>query len=144
MTTCSKNLEDFMPHQSPMILLHKLIEWGPEKITAKVMINEDVPFCRDGIVPAYIGLEYMAQACALWSGLRASEKRIGPRVGFLLGTRNFNALYSDFERGDELLVIALLKYEAEGMGHFECYIQRSGETVATAHVSVFQPDGDSV
>ena len=135
----SHQLDHLLPHRAPMILLDELISSRADQVIASVAIKEGIPFFRKGSVPVYVGLEYMAQACALWSGCLAKENNEAPAVGYLLGTRDFHATDSHFNSGEELTVVANLEYLEDGMGRFDCSIKRNDQTVATAHVSVYQP-----
>ena len=54
-----------LPHVGRMLLLDELRDHGPEHVTCGVTIHAGSMFC-DGVhgVPAWVGLEYMAQAAA--------------------------------------------------------------------------------
>ena len=53
----------------------------------ELVVPEAGLFVEDGQVPAWVGIEYMAQAIAAWAGCRARAAGKPPQLGFLLGSR---------------------------------------------------------
>ncbi len=54
-------------------------------------------------VPAYVGIEFMAQSVAAWS-LHTMRWKNGttPPIGFLLGSRRYKSLCDEFTQGQTL------------------------------------------
>ena len=80
-------IEALVPHKPPMLLLDRVLSYSTDYVSCEVEIRVDSPFVRDGVVPAIVGLEYMAQCVAAFAGLSARHKGEAPRIGFLLGSR---------------------------------------------------------
>ena len=58
-------LEEVMHHRRPMLLLDRVAEFSPLVLRAEVTITSDSEFfSAPHGVPAWIGVEYMAQAIA--------------------------------------------------------------------------------
>jgi predicted hotdog family 3-hydroxylacyl-ACP dehydratase len=97
-------------------------------------------------VPAWVGIEYMAQAVSAWAGARALSGGGQPRIGFLLGTRRYEARCAGFSGGRTLRVQARCEMMAgNGLGMFDCSIHLDGREIATGRLSVFEPsDPDGV
>ncbi|MFZ1890685.1 MAG: 3-hydroxylacyl-ACP dehydratase [Formosimonas sp.] len=135
--------EQFMPHSAPMALIDTVISCALEAIVAEVRISPETMFCRDGVVPAWVGIEYMAQTAAAWSGYNArvkDEANDEPAIGYLLGTRDYSVHCDGFMLGDKLKISAeCLLQSVDGLGSFDCKIERNGVLIATARLSVFQP-----
>lgn len=131
----------FLPHAHPMILLDRLLSWDDDSVTAEVTVHRTSRFV-DEIhgVPAHIGLEWMAQACAAYSGLQAHADNRPISVGFLLGTRDFVADMAWFAIGETAIVVARKVFREDGMAVFDCAIQVDGIQRARARLSVFQPE----
>jgi predicted hotdog family 3-hydroxylacyl-ACP dehydratase len=130
----------FVPHRGPMCLLDRLVEADEERAVAEVDVPFDGLFVCDGEVPAWVGIEYMAQAIAAWAGARAVRAGGRPRLGFLLGSRRYEARCAGFPSGVTLRVEARCELiGSNGLGMFDCRILLGGDTVATARVSVFEP-----
>ena len=117
-----------------------MLEYDLEWIAVELCVPADSPFHVDGGVPAYVGVEYMAQAVACWAGCHARGRGEPPPIGFLLGTRRYEAHW------DRLPVGSLLRIEAccelmgdNGLGLFACRLLVGDAVVATASVSVFEP-----
>ena len=133
-------IEDVVPHRDGMCLLDRVLRWDDEAIQAELVVPYEGLFVEDGGVPAWVGIEYMAQAIAAWAGCHARQAGREPSIGFLLGTRRYESRASWFRAG------ALLRVEAtrellgdNGLGMFSCRILGHGEELATANVSVFEP-----
>ncbi len=140
MRPCRQPITALLPHRPPMILLDELLAYDETAATAAVVIREDSLFVERGGVPAHIGLEYMAQACAAHAGALAGERGEPVKVGFLLGTRQYRADVPCFRVGERLVVSVTAIYRDEQMGAFDCRIAIDGRPVATAQLTVYQPD----
>ena len=130
---------ELLAHRAPMLLLDDIVAVDGSSIAAQVHIGPHSPFF-DGVgVPSYVGLEYMAQACGAYVGALARSAGRAPRIGYLLGTRNFVTHVGRFASGDRLDVGASCVYSDGEMGVFECRIRRSDVVVAEAQLNVYQP-----
>lgn len=133
--------EAWIPQRGAMRLLDRVLEVGPGHSVAEVDVPCDGLFVRDGAVPSWIGIEYMAQTVSAWAGGRARRAGgLGPRVGLLLGTRRYEARRAAFPGGARLRIEARCELMAEnGLGMFDCRILMEGEEVAVATISVLDP-----
>ena len=96
-------------------------------------------------MPAHVAIEYMAQTCGAYVGIEALRAGRIPRIGLLLGTRNFSAVQKWISEGEELLVSAAAVFREDEMGVFDCRVAKksNGDTVASARLTVFQPSDDT-
>jgi predicted hotdog family 3-hydroxylacyl-ACP dehydratase len=138
-------MEQVLPHDRPMILLDEVLACDGEALNAAVTIHRDRPFFRAEGMPAHVAIEYMAQACGAFVGVEALRAGRRPRVGLLLGTRNFAAARRWFHDGERLLVRVEVVYRTEEMGVFDCWVAGDGgaETLALARLTVYQPSSES-
>jgi predicted hotdog family 3-hydroxylacyl-ACP dehydratase len=90
-------------------------------------------------LPAYVGVEYMAQCVAAHAGARARVNGYMPPLGFLLGSRDYKSHVDYFEldcvyraRCKELIK------SDDGMGAFQCEIVQGLTVVAEARLSVLE------
>lgn len=122
-----------------MLLLDSVQDSAHDYISCLLQVREDGLFDSSGQVPALIGIEYMAQTVAAFSGLKASLKQQKPQLGFLLGTRKFTSNVAHIPCGTKLTVRARQIIQgSDGMAAFECSVK--GETVQqTATLTVFEP-----
>jgi predicted hotdog family 3-hydroxylacyl-ACP dehydratase len=135
--------EEFLLHREPMLLVGRLIDIGAD--FARCEWLADAPeFEEAGLgVPAYIGIETMAQCIAVHAGARARVRGFGPPLGFLLGTRHFTSSVSHYEPGRKYVAECTeLVRDSQGMGSFSCQLQLDGERIAKANLAVLeQPQG---
>jgi predicted hotdog family 3-hydroxylacyl-ACP dehydratase len=130
-----------LPHGPSMVLLDAVVEDTGDSLTAALTIGPDSPFGVAGEgVPAHVGIEYMAQACGAFAGLRAYRTNVPVRLGFLLGTRRYQAFVPWFRVDWRLTVTAAVVFQEGQMGVFDCRIHHAGTAVAVAQLSVYQPD----
>ena len=130
----------YVPQRGAMLLVDRVIAVDAEQVEVEVTVPDEGWTVRDGVVPAWIGVEYMAQAVAVWAGARARRARREAPLGFLLGTRRYEAQVATFPSGARLRIHARCELMGDnGLGVFDCRIVRAGQTLATARLSVFEP-----
>ena len=123
-----------------MSLLDTILDYGEEWLHAEVHITPDSMFADADGVPAWIGLEYMAQAISAHAGMLERLNGGKPKIGFLLGSRKYLCNTDYFAFGQTLLVkVHLEMLAANGLKVFNCELQ-GRDLEASAIVNVFQPD----
>ncbi|MBJ7538692.1 ApeP family dehydratase [Marinomonas transparens] len=141
--TSTYTVEDLVPHSGRMSLLTRIVDHGEDWLLAEVDIRPDSMFADEKGVPAWVGLEYLAQAIGAYSGLQ--ERRAGskPKLGFLLGTRKYSSSAEYFPTGSTLTIKINVNLQAEnGLGSFDCTLS-SEHCDASGRLNVFQPDNAS-
>lgn len=134
------SVAELVPHSGKMSLLDNIVEYGDDWLSAEVYITADSMFADENGVPAWIGMEYMAQAVSAYAGLQERMKGGRPKLGFLLGTRKYLCSTDYFSIGKTLLLkVQLDMVAANGLNVFQCVLQGEG-VVASANMNVFQPD----
>ena len=133
-------VSELVPHSGKMSLLSRILDHGDGWLRAEVEISPNSLFAEECGVPAWIGLEYMAQTIAAYAGLQERLAGKAPKIGFLLGTRKYTTSADYFVPGQTLTIRAEIEMVADnGLNVFNCEIQ--GKNVqAQAVVNVFQPD----
>ncbi|NYH98896.1 hotdog family protein [Cupriavidus plantarum] len=133
-------VRDVVPHGGAMLLLDALVHADDTHCVARAEIRGTQLFVDASGMPAWVGIEYMAQTIAAWSGMRDRLAGKPPGVGFLLGSRRYECDVSHFPIGSTLTVHAQPELIGDnGLGQFSCRIDMAGREVARANVSVFQP-----
>ncbi len=135
---------DLVPHANPMRMVDELVSYSRTGVVVLAFINEDHAFAQSEGVPAHVGLEMMAQACAVWAGLEARDAGKQVQVGLLLGSRSCRVEEPFFLFGEKLIVHAELVFRLGGMGVFDCNIELAGRRVAEASLNVYQPEDGSL
>ena len=133
-------LAELLPHAGDMILIDKIIRFDEEQIYTCLTVKPDGLFSLpDGSLPAWVGVELMAQSVAAFAGCHARRKGNPVELGVLLGTRKFECNVEAFPAGSELTVHGIRSLEDDnGMGVFECHITAPG-IQASARLNVFRP-----
>ncbi|MGF6757226.1 beta-hydroxyacyl-ACP dehydratase [Paraburkholderia sp. GAS42] len=134
-------IETILPHRGTMLLVDAVLTCTDDTLTAEARVRSDAWYSDDeGAMPAWIGIELMAQAIAAHIALLAMRAGGRARPGVLLGSRSYTTLLPAFPAGARLTIEAkeLLRSE-EGHGAYECAIDHDGVRCAEAVVKVFQP-----
>lgn len=134
------SVPELVPHSGPMVLLDDLLEAGPGWVTAGVRIAEDSLFFEPGAgMPCWLGLEYMAQTIALYSGLEAKRAGEPVPIGLLLGSRRYQATTDYFPLGSYLRVHVREEWNDGQMAVFDCRVEEDDRCLARARLNVFLP-----
>jgi predicted hotdog family 3-hydroxylacyl-ACP dehydratase len=133
---------EFVMHREPMLLLDTLIEATDDGATCEWRVNADDYFVEsEQGVPAYVGVEFMAQCVAVNAGARARIVGLGPPLGFLLGARHFKASVSHYKIGEMYHAsCSELLRDDNGMGSYECAIFYGDDQVAEARLAVLEKE----
>lgn len=139
------HIDDVVPHAGTMSLLDRVIDFDDDSLKAEVTLGPQTLFADERGVPAWVGIEYMAQAIAAYAGVQRRLKDLEVVVGFLVGSRRYESSHAYFPLGSALVIEVEREFQADnGLGVFACSIRGEGpdgEAIsATAALNVFQPD----
>ena len=149
-------VEDVVPHAGPMCLLDEIVSFGDNCLLATLRIRTDALFFDGAGVPAWVGIEYMAQAVAALAGIRARQRGEPVQIGFLVGSRRYHCNCSEFPLDSTLEIsVEQLIEGSNGLNVFQCLINGSniisgsniidGSNIkAEARLNVFAPDDPDV
>ena len=135
-------VEQALPHESPMILLDRLVQKTETGLISEVIIREGIPFFDDGVVSAFVGVEYMAQTVAAFSGVESIGNGGQAEIGFLLGIKGFTSKCRLFSNGQILQVAVNHDWGDKQLMHFIGVITDSEtkEVLQEAQLSAFKPE----
>ena len=140
------HLHQLLPHDMPMALVDELVDIGKDHVHCRVTPGPGCLFFdpRNRTVPAYVGIEFMAQSVAGWSGYHAwRQGRLSP-IGFLLGCRRYLTGCSGFREHETLDIHAEQVLENKGMAVFNCRIECRGEVLASCQLNIYVPSPDKL
>lgn len=138
-------LFDLIPHRPPMLLINHVLSVDETSSSSRVIVDEQSPFFEAGKgVASWIGLEYMGQTAALIAGHQLALGKVGPHLGFLLGTRAFKSTCDYFAPGTYTVRCVEKALVGDGLATFDCFIENEPQDgsdvqcLATASLSVFR------
>ena len=132
------DVAELIPHSGKMVLLDRIIDCDDNSLSAEWVVRDDGLLGNDKTVPAWAGIEYMAQAIAAYAGMMAKRAGEPVKLGFLLGTRRYSSNVAEFKVGSTLTVRVEKIIQDNTLGAFECKIQGDGVEVS-ANLNVYQP-----
>ncbi len=136
-----------LPHSAPMVLIDEVLNVDMENqiVKTSVKIHDNKIFFNkeiNGISPL-VGIEFMAQTIGCYAYYKAGKTI--PKIGFLLGTRQYENKLEKFENGKTYILTAREIYGDNELVSFECLIYNEGEDensenyIAKATINAFQP-----
>jgi predicted hotdog family 3-hydroxylacyl-ACP dehydratase len=136
-------IESLLPHRGAMLWLERLTAAEPEAVSAALTVRPGAWYVEvPGGMPAWLGIELMAQTIAAHVGMRGFLAGKPPKPGVLLGCRAYQARVPSFAAGAELSVSARVAYRDEGgFGAYDCSICCSADgELATGTLKVYEPE----
>ena len=134
-------IEQLLPHRPPMILIDRMVDATETGSTCEVTIEPQTLFLEPAGVPAFVGLEYMAQAVAAYGGYRSYLAGEPVAVGFLLGTPQLQTSCQFFDIRQTLRIQVTHVWGENELMQFHCTIQdaSTGKLLQQAELNVFKP-----
>jgi len=135
------SIEQLLPHRPPMILIDRLVQTDGSKTVCEVTISPHSMFAQAAGVPAFVGIEYMAQTVAAHGGYQSYLEGRPIAVGLLLGTRRLQTHCQFFELGHTLRIEATHIWGQHELMRFRCAIihMASDAQLQQAELNVFKP-----
>ncbi|MDH3510035.1 MAG: 3-hydroxylacyl-ACP dehydratase [Gammaproteobacteria bacterium] len=132
------DIKEVLYHRPPMIFLDEIIESGSNFLVAAVQIREGIPFFEESRgVPAWVGLEYMAQAVAAFAGMRARADNKPIALGMLIGCRHYSSKTALFPPGTLVEIrVQELAAEENGLGSFDGALS-APDLIAEGRITVY-------
>ena len=133
-------LAELLPHAGDMILIDEVVAFDEEQIHTRLTVTPGGLFnLANGAMPAWVGVELMAQSVAAYAGCQARVRGEAVELGFLLGSRKFECNVEQFPAGSLLQIHAVRSLQDDnGMGVFECRLTGPG-IEAFARLNVYRP-----
>lgn len=134
-------VSDLLPHRGEMVLLDRIESWGEDYLEATVLHHNASLFSdSNGNVPAWVGIEYMAQAIGALAGIHALQNGEPVRIGLLLGTRKYEARTPCFYHNIKITIKAKQIFmDKNNLAAFDCTIH-SDTLLAEAQIKAIQPN----
>ncbi|QKJ86721.1 3-hydroxy-fatty acyl-ACP dehydratase [Paramixta manurensis] len=139
--------EHYLPHAAPMVLVEKVMHIDADSAWCQVTVSAEgilAPFLNaQGELPAWFGVEIIAQTIGVWSGWHSLQhQQRPPRPGMLLGGRGYRCQHASFAAGSRLDVRITLLMRDDKIGSFDGEITIDGALVASGRLNTWQPDED--
>jgi predicted hotdog family 3-hydroxylacyl-ACP dehydratase len=136
-------VEELLPHGPEMIVIDRLVSYDPARSVAVADVSERSVFFERTGVPAWAGIEYMAQTVAAHAGFEARLRGELPAIGFVLGTRAYQSAVDEFPNGCRLTVSVEPETVEASFAAFKCTIE-TDRVVATAVVNTYRPTAEEL
>jgi len=124
-----------------MILIDRLVAVRGQEGICEVTVTPQSMFLEASGVPAFVGIEYMAQSVAAYGGYQSYLANEPITVGLLLGTRRLELYCQFFELGQTLRIQVAHVWGKHEVLRFRCSITSAvaGTLLQQAELNVFKP-----
>lgn len=135
-------ITDILPHRDTMLWQDTVLGHDTQKVTCSYRIPAAAWYLdAQAAMPAWLGIEVMAQAVAAHVALTAIGEGRPAKRGALLGSRDFSSRLAAFPAGSTLRTTALMEFRDDsGLGAYQCAIHIGDECVASATLKVYEPN----
>jgi predicted hotdog family 3-hydroxylacyl-ACP dehydratase len=134
---------ELIPHARRMLLLDRVLEHGPEHSVCSVNVARSELFQdAEGCVPAWVGIEYLAQCMAVYGSLVARTAGRPPRLGPFIGGRRVKLRVDRFRPGQVLRVTVRHLRGDRGLVAFDGRIEDAagGAPLVEGRLNVYSAD----
>jgi predicted hotdog family 3-hydroxylacyl-ACP dehydratase len=134
-------IEELIPHRGAMLWIERLISASDDSVEAAASVPADAWYLDgEGGMPAWLGIELMAQTLSAHVGLKSRLLGKPPKPGVLLGCRAYRASGPAFPPGAALCITARLSYRDEsGFAAYDCAIRSACGLAVSATLKVYEP-----
>ena len=132
------DIAGLIPHSGRMVLLDRIIDFDEHTLSAELVVRDDGLLGNGKTVPAWAGIEYMAQAVAAYAGIKSKCAGEPIKLGFLLGTRRYTSNVGSFDVGTTLTIQVKNIIQDDKLSVFDCKIHGAGIEIS-ANLNVYQP-----
>ena len=130
-------ISELVPHGEPMLALEELLEWRPGFAKARLNVQSDNQFVRDGSLDTLMTFEYMAQTVAACLGMESRSGGSTVRVGMVIASRSMTIERPSIAVGEELFFEANLVRGSDYSSMFKVETRdATGELVATTSLTL--------
>jgi predicted hotdog family 3-hydroxylacyl-ACP dehydratase len=127
---------DYLPHRPPMLLIDQIVEVTELRVVCRTTIHRGCVFAIDGSVHPSAMIEFVAQACAIFVGVRGARDGDPPRLGLIMSCREVTFAVDSFAVGDELTIAATKVFGQKQLAAFTGTVSRGDVVCATVQLSV--------
>lgn len=132
-----------LPHGGQAVALDAAVAWETGRFArARLKVRPTLMLYDNDAagIPAWGGIEIMAQTLGIYAALQSGCTETRPAPGYLVGVRHFRATRAALANGLELESEAeCLHCERYGLSNFDCRIRHADLTLVSAHLSVWRP-----
>lgn len=139
--------ENYLPHEAPMVMLETVHLAAADQVICSVKVSKEgvlAPFLdSQGNLPAWFGLEIMAQTVGVsggWQAAKLTKSDAAPAMGMLLGTQAFKVSSASFKLGTLLTCEAQLLQTNGQLSSYSCSLKDKEQELGSARVNVWQAE----
>ncbi len=132
------NIQNYLPHREPMLMVGSILELTQEKVITLFKIKESTTFVSNGILQESGLIENMAQTCSSIVGQSffADETKDTKVIGFITSIKKVT-IFSLPNVGQEIMTKAILVSQFENICQISCETLCNDKLLGTAEINLF-------
>lgn len=132
------NIQEYLPHREPLLMVDGIIELCKEKVITKFSIQADNIFLFNNQLQESGLIENMAQTCASIVGQSFFDDQSNDTkvIGFITSIKKVN-IFSLPHLGQEIITKAKLVSQYENICNVSCETFCEDELLGTAEINLF-------
>lgn len=141
--------ERYIKHRRAMLLVDEVLnvtlEAEHQRIITRSTLNSSCVFFEKELtaIPAWAGLEFLAQSAAILVGIDDEQKGLRIQLGFLLGSRNYESHCQGFNINSTITVDVSTDYQDGDIRVFSgCILDEQGNVLAEGSLTAFRPEDE--
>lgn len=137
METTNINIQDYLPHREPMLMVDTILELCHEKVITTFKIQENNIFLHHNQLQESGLVENMAQTCSSIVGQSFFENDNDTKIiGFITSIKKIN-IFSLPNLGTEIITKATLVSQYENICNVSCETFCNDELLGNAEINLF-------
>lgn len=134
--------EKLIAHRGKMRFIDRVLDATDKGLCAESIVDSEHIFFDPVFngLPAWVGVELMAQAVAAWVGLEDLNNHREITLGFLLGSRDFVAEQAFFPAGKLQIDVRVILAADNTMVFSGEITNQSGEQLARGDITCYRPE----
>jgi len=136
------NIEDFIPHREPILIISEVIELNEESGITGAVVKSSWPLYDGNGVNSLVLIEAIAQTAALIEGYKKKKQGKGGVKGWLVGIKSAEFKQASIPVDTRLVIAVKSLYSFDNYGVIEGTVKSGEDVLAVAVLQALRMDDD--
>ena len=134
------NIEDFIPHREPILIISEVIELNEESGITGAVVKSSWPLYDGNGVNSLVLIEAIAQTAALIEGYKKKKQGKGGVKGWLVGIKSAEFKQASIPVDTRLVIAVKSLYSFDNYGVIEGTVKSGEDLLAVAVLQALRMD----
>ena len=137
------NIEDFIPHREPILIISEVIELNEESGITGAVVKSSWPLYDGNGVNSLVLIEAIAQTAALIEGYKKKKQGKGGVKGWLVGIKSAEFKQASIPVDTRLVIAVKSLYSFDNYGVIEGTVKSGNDLLVLAILQALRMDDDN-